>query len=117
MIQKIQNYLYGRWAITLTLAIFTIAYLLIFPLAIYIGLAGSFIFESPEISTALRFCVISLSFLIPLSIPLSLIWSWSFYMQANYKKALLCLLLPLIISGFAILLIMSLLNLAFPSQS
>jgi len=69
--------------------VWTVIYILLFPLLVYFALFSAMAFDSPHISTLKGLSIIFFVSLIPLSLPVSIDLMWSSYVCEEYDKTLI----------------------------
>lgn len=81
---------------------FTIMYLLFFPFLFYVAMFSPMVFDNPDITPIMGMFFIFSIFCIPLSIPASLYFMWSFFSRAQYQRARFFCAIPLFIFAFVL---------------
>ncbi len=74
---------------------FTILYLVLFLPFFYMGLLSSMVFDNPRMTVPVGLSMIFLTFLISLSMPVSIYLMWSRYLRGQYKKTRIFCALPI----------------------
>ena len=74
----------------------TLMYIVLFPFCCYIWPLLGFLFEHPRMATTLGYWVMSLTILIPLSMPVSIYFIWSRYRRGLHEQAIFFCALPVI---------------------
>lgn len=69
--------------------LWTIIYVVLFPLLSYFALFSAMVFDSPHISLLNGLSIIFIISLIPLSLPVSIDLMWSSYVCEEYRKTLI----------------------------
>jgi len=88
---------------------FTILYIVLFLPFLYMGFLSSMIFDNPSMTVLVGLSIIFFTFLIPLSMPVSIYLTWSRYLRGQYKKARIFCILP-IFTFFGVSLIIEILG-------
>lgn len=88
---------------------FTILYIVLFLPFLYMGLLSSMIFDNPSMTVPVGLSIIFFTFLIPLSMPVSIYLTWSRYLRGQHKKARIFCILP-IFTFFGVSLIIEILG-------
>ena len=78
---------------------FTVVYVIFFPFFFYMALLSGMIFDNPHMTTLIGLLIIFITFLIPLSMPVSIYLMWSRYFRGQYKKTRFFCTLPLLTFG------------------
>jgi hypothetical protein len=90
--------------------LFTLIYIVLFPLCCYIWPLFGLLFDNPRIATTFGFWIMSLTLLIPLSMPFSIYFIWSRYRRGLYEQVGLFCGLPLAVFMGIILIVSALLS-------
>lgn len=83
-----------RWA-----WITTIVYLILFPFLLMLAFASVMVFDRPNTPIAFGLGLIFIYFLMPLSIPCTLYFVWSRYVQGDYKQSQRYYWMPVYVIG------------------
>lgn len=85
--------------------IFTVIYVILFPILLYFSLFSFMAFDNPRMTTPLGLTYIFLFLSIPLSIPIALFLLWLKYLRGEYQKTLVFCTLPLLTATVSIILV------------
>jgi hypothetical protein len=96
-----------KWAIFSTML-----YLVLFPFVFYVALFSAMIFDNSRVTIPLGLSIIAISFLIPLSMPLSIFFIWFHYCRFRHRQALFFCAVP-IFTIAAVLVVNALLQMLF----
>lgn len=83
---------------------FTILYIVLFLPFFYMGLLSSMAFDNPRMTVPVGLSIMSLTFLISLSMPISIYLMWSRYLRSQYQQTrIFCALPPLTFVGVSLI--------------
>lgn len=71
----------------------TIAYLVLLPFLGMLAVASIMVFDSPSMTVPVGLSIIIMYFCMPLSVPVTIYFVWSRYLQGNYRKSWQCCLI------------------------
>jgi len=74
---------------------FTVLYMVLFLPFFYMGFLSSMVFDNPRMTVPVGLSIIFLTFLISLSMPVSIYLIWSRYLRGEYKKTRIFCALPI----------------------
>ena len=90
--------------------VFTLVYIALFLITCHLLPLLGFLFENPRIATTLGFSIVSLTLLIPLSMPVSIYFIWSKYQQGLHEQVGFFCALPVAVFMGTIFIVAGLLN-------
>jgi hypothetical protein len=74
--------------------VWTIIYILLFPILIFMAMASLLVFDKPGLSLLKGLSIVFIYSLLPLSIPVSIDLMWSSYAGEEYQKTLIFWAVP-----------------------
>jgi hypothetical protein len=83
----------------------TIVYVILFPLFMYIALLSGMLFENPKTTVPIGLTMMFVMFWIPLSMPISVYLMWFNFSHHKYNRTIFLGLLPLLTFIVALLLV------------
>lgn len=83
---ELQTVTYNRKNIGWSAIGWTVVYCILFPFLFRMALFSTMVFDNDNMSIPLGLFVIAIALLVPLSIPVSIYFMWSHYVQRCYKK-------------------------------